>query len=114
MKTACVLFISIILLGACSPPKKTAPKPNLPTVTHTDELKGGTSFSNAIVIMVQSERAGLDEEYRWLTNSYPGYALVRKVHKSRSSRQYDIVRIKTNQGQLKDIYFDTTHFWGKN
>ena len=113
MKSVSALFVVIMLLGACSTPKKTAPKRGLPTVTHADVLKGGTSFSNPIVIRMQSEREVLDEEYKWLSINYPGYSLVRRIHKLRSSKHYDIVRIKTNQGQLRDIYFDSTHFWGK-
>lgn len=114
MKTVNLLFVVIfIFLGACSSPKKTTPKGALPTPTRTDILRGGTSFSNAVVIMVETERAGLNEEYKWLANNYPGYALVRRTHVKRSSRHYDIIRIKTQQGQVKDIYFDSTRFWGK-
>lgn len=113
MKTAYALFVAIIFLGACSTPKKTAPKRHLPAVTHADELKGGTSFTNPIVIKMQSEREVLDEEYKWLSANYPGYSLVRRFHKVRSSKHYDIVRIKTNDGRLRDIYFDSTQFWGK-
>ena len=113
MKTAGALFVVIILLGACSTPKRAAPKRDRPTITRADVLKGGTSFNNPIVIMMQSEREVLDEEYRWLSINYPGYSLVRRTNKLRSSKHYDIVRIKTNQAQLRDIYFDSTHFWGK-
>ena len=114
MKTASVLFIVVIVAVACSSPKKTSTKGDLPTITRTDELMGGTSFSNPIVIMVQDERTGLDEEYKWLSINYPGYSLIRRTHVTRSSRHYDIVRIKTKQGHLKDIYFDSTRFSGKN
>lgn len=115
MKTVNFLFaVIIIFFGACSSPKKTTTKGASPTVTRTDVLRGGTSFSNAVVIMVESERAGLDEEYKWLANNYPGYGLVRRTHVTNSSKHYDIVRIKTKQGQVKDIYFDSTRFWGKN
>ena len=113
MKTIIALFIVSIILGACSTSKKTAPKRDVPTVTHADVLKGGTSFSNPVVIMMQSEREVLDEEYRWLAIIYPGYALVRRTHNQRSSKHYDIVRIKTTQGDMKDVYFDSTHFWGR-
>lgn len=114
MKTANLLFVVIIIvLGACSSPKKTTTKGALPKATHADILRGGTSFSNAVVIMVESERAGLSEEYKWLTNNYPGYALVRRTHVKRSARHYDIIRIKTQQAQVKEIYFDSTRFWGK-
>lgn len=115
MKTVNCWFVVIMLcLGACSSPKKTPAKAAGPTTTtRTDVLRGGTSFSNAVVIMVEREREGLNEEYKWLANNYPGYALVRRTHVKRSSKNYDIVRIKTKDKQLKDIYFDSTRFWGK-
>ena len=114
MKTASVLLIVVMVAVSCSSPKKTSTKADSPTVTRADKLIGGTSFSDAVVIMVQNERAGLDEEYKWLSINYPGYSLIRRTHMARSSRHYDIVRIKTKQGHLKDIYFDSTRFWGKN
>ncbi len=114
MKTLNFLFVVMILFaGACSSPKKTTVKRTVPKPTSTDIFRGGTSFSNAVIIMVESEREGIDEEYKWLANNYPGYALIRRTHVKRSSRHYDIVRIKTKQNQLKDIYFDSTRFWGK-
>ena len=102
------------MLAACSSPKKTTTREVSPKATRADMLRGGTSFTNAVVIMVEKERAGLDEEYRWLNNNYPGFALVRRTHVQQSSKHYDIVRIKTKQGHVKDIYFDSTRFWGKN
>ena len=113
MKTVNLLFVVIILLGACASPKKTTTKDASPAVSRTDLLRGGTSFSNSVVIMVESEKEGLNEEYKWLSNNYPGYGLIRKTNVKRSSRHYDIIRIKTQQGQVKDIYFDGTRFWGK-
>ena len=113
MKTVNLLFVFVSLICACSTPKKTTAKSASPTVSPADVLIGGTSFSDAVVIMVESERAGLDEEYKWLSINYPGYALIRRSHVKRSSRHYDIIRIKTKQGDLKDIYFDSTSFWGK-
>ena len=114
LKTIHLLFVVFILVGACSSPKKTTTKSVPPAETPADKLRGGGSFSNAVVIMVENERAGLDEEYKWLANYFPGYALIRRTHVKRSSRHYDVVRIKTKQGQVKDVYFDSTRFWGKN
>ena len=113
MKAVNLLFVVIILLGACASPKKTTTKNASPAVTRTDLLRGGTSFSNAVVIMVESKREGLKEEYKWLSNNYSGYGLIRRTHVKRSLRHYDIIRIKTQDGQVKDIYFDSTGFWGK-
>lgn len=109
MKITGLLLVFIILFAACSSPKK-APVKASTTVTRADVLNGGTSFSNAVVLGVTTEREGTDEEYRWLRNLYPGYAMLRKTQVKRSSRYYDIIRIKTKDGHLKDIYFDTTSF----
>lgn len=113
MKTIHLLFIVTILFGSCSSPKKTTTKNPPPAETPADKLRGGSSFTSAVVIMVQTERAGLEEEYKWLRSNFPGYALIRRRHVERSSKHYDVVRIKTKQGQVKDIYFDSTRFWGK-
>jgi predicted RNA-binding protein associated with RNAse of E/G family len=112
VKILYALFIFCMVAGACSTPKKTIPREN--KIPRADVLKGGTSFTNAIVILVQSEREVLDEEYKWLSYSYTGYALSKRTHIRRSSKHYDIIRIKTKQGQVRDIYFDCTAFWAKN
>lgn len=112
MKIISLLFLLIFLFGSCSSPKK-APAKASPTVTRADLLNGGTSFSNAVVLKVTTEKDGIDEEYRWLRNLYPGYTLVRRSKVKRSPRHYDIIRIRTKEGHLKDIYFDSTSFAGR-
>lgn len=106
------LFFIIILLGACSSPKKTT-KAVSSAVTRDDVLPGGTSFSNAVILRVESESTGLSEEYKWLSNNYPGYGVIRRTQVKKPPRHYDIIRIKTKQGQVKDIYCDSTSFRGK-
>jgi|SRR6218665_491624 len=112
MKITCLFLVLIFLLGSCSSPKKTPAKAS-PTVTRADVLNGGTSFSNAVLLKVTTEREGMDEEYRWLRNLYPGYSLVRRSSVRKPPRYYDIIRIRTRDGHLKDIYFDSTSFSGK-
>lgn len=109
MKVTSLLFLFIFVLASCSAPKK-APVKASPTVTRADLLNGGTSFSNAVVLKVTTESEGKEEEYRWLKNLYPGYTLVKRSEAKRPPRSYDIVRIRTKTGHLKDIYFDTTSF----
>jgi hypothetical protein len=113
IKKISVLFFVCLLASACSTPKKTVPKRSVPPISRADVLKGGTSFNNPVVILLQSEREVLDEEYKWLKNNYPGYALVRRSHTIRSARHYDIVRIKIQQELVRDIYFDCTKLWGR-
>ena len=76
-------------------------------------LKGGTSFENAIVIRVQTENAGVEEEYKWLAQSYPGYSTIRKTQVSRGDKHYDIITFRTRDGIEKNAYFDITSFFGK-
>ena len=108
------LFLAVVLLAACSSPKKTVEKAPSPTVTRADKFRGGTSFSNPVVIMVSSESTGIAEEYKWLSNNYAGYGLIRKSRVQRASKNYEIFRIKTKSGELKDIYFDISRFVGRN
>jgi ABC-type glycerol-3-phosphate transport system substrate-binding protein len=110
-----IFIFSVLALLACSSSKKaTAPGNSSTTkVTKTDVFRGGTSFENAVIIKVQKEADGVGEEYKWLAQNYPGYTTIRKMPTTRGSKHYDIVRIKTKDGQEKDIYFDTTSFFGK-
>jgi hypothetical protein len=109
MKIAALFFVLLFFISSCTTTKK-APVKAEPTVTKADLLNGGTSFSNPVVLRVTSEREGKDEEYKWLKNLYPGYSLVKRSEAKRPPKYYDVIRIKTKEGQLKDIYFDTTSF----
>lgn len=115
MKTITLFFALIIFLGACSSSKKTTAtkKVSSVTLTQADVLKGGTSFENAVIMKVERERIGVQEEYKWLAENYPGYANIKQSHVSRGNRHYDIFKIRTKNGQLKEIYFDITSFYGK-
>lgn len=105
-----ILIIFLSALFACSSPKETPTKPPARKISKTDILRGGTSFSNPVVIRVTTERAGLDEEYKWLSKNYPGYSLIRRKQVTQGGKHFDIVSIRTRDGQQKDIYFDTTAF----
>lgn len=116
MKVTRFVLILTIITGACSSPNKTksAPGSSPGRITKTDVFRGGTSFDNPVVIKVQTERAGVEEEYKWLSNNYPGYTTIRKTQAGKEKRRYDIIRIRTRDVQVKDIYFDITSFWEKN
>jgi ABC-type glycerol-3-phosphate transport system substrate-binding protein len=114
MKTITFFLVLVIFLGACSSSKKTTTKKTSShKITHSDVFRGGTSLENAIVIKLEKEAAGVEEEYKWLSQNYPGYATIRKSRASRAKKHYDIITIRTKEGQEKDIYFDITNFYGK-
>jgi hypothetical protein len=114
MKIIPVLLIGAVM-AACSSPKETTAtkKVSNPAITKKDEFKGGTSFENAVIIKVKTESEGVTEEYKWLSESYPGYATVRKSQASRGNRHYDIITFKTKEGVEKTTYFDITSFHKK-
>jgi hypothetical protein len=114
MKTAKLIIGFILVLSACTSNKKTTTSTvSAHKVTKLDMLKGGTSYENAIVIKVTSESAGVQEEYKWLAESYPGYAVIRKTQTSKANKHYDIITFKTKNGEEKIVYFETTSFLGK-
>lgn len=115
MKTGAFFLVFIMFLVACSSSKKTTATKKAPTtkVTRTDIFRGGTSFENAIIIKVETEAAGVQEEYKWLSQNYPGYATLRKSQTSNANRHYDVIKIRTRNGDEKNIYFDISSFFGK-
>ena len=115
MKTISRLAFIILFaaFSACSSPKKTPAEKPAPKISKEDLLRGGTTYSNAVVIQVTTERAGLDEEYKWLSKNYPGYSLVRRRQATHDAKHFDIVRIRTREGQLRDVYFNSTAFAGR-
>ena len=113
MKATHLIILLLIFSASCSSSGKTAKKTSTHTITKTDEFRGGTSFENAVPIRVEKEKAGVEEEYKWLSLNYPGYTLLRKTPTSNGKKHYDIIKIKTKDSQEKDIYFDTTSFFGK-
>ncbi|MBL7739979.1 MAG: hypothetical protein JNK14_12240 [Chitinophagaceae bacterium] len=114
MKTTGIFIVLMSFLLSCSSPNKTTGTATTSPgkITKTDVFRGGTSFDNPVVIRVTTEKAGVAEEYKWLSNNYPGYTTIRKTQASKEKKRYDIIRIKTKGGEIKDIYFDTTSFFG--
>lgn len=114
MKTTIFFLVLVTFLGACSSSKKTTVKKTPSNkITQADRFRGGVSFENAIVIRVEKEGPGVEEEYKWLTANYPGYAMIRKTQTSNAKKHYDIIKIRTKDGRERDIYFDITSFFGK-
>lgn len=73
----------------------------------------GSSFEKAVFINEKTETAGIGAEYVWLRQNYPGYKLVQQSLAFEKEKPYDIMDIKTADGEKKSIYFDISKFYGK-
>jgi hypothetical protein len=115
MKPNYLLFILVLFLGACSSPKKTisTKEASSAEITNSSVVQDGSSFDNAIILKQKRERAGVDAEYKWLAQNYPGYAKIKQSLNGKGKKYYDIITIKTKDGEVKEIYFDITNFFGK-
>jgi len=75
--------------------------------------RDGSSYEKAIIIQEKSEGKGVNAEYTWLRENYPGYKTMGQSLNHHEGKPYDIIRIKTSGGTEKSIYFDISHFFGK-
>jgi hypothetical protein len=113
MKKILLLLALTTILFSCSTKKKAeGQQPSTQSVSSTGE-KDGSSFEKAIVINEKSESKGVDAEYAWLRQNYPGYHMERQSLTFNNGKSYDILKIKTAEGKKKDVYFDISNFFGK-
>ena len=78
----------------------------------TSETKSVTC-GKLIKIYAKSEMQGIMAEYKWLDKNYPGYQKISQALVNCDGIPTDIIRIKTSNGETKDIYFDISSFFGK-
>jgi hypothetical protein len=122
MKAFQLLVSFAILFASCSTSKRTTTSNTGNTQTTTAETtstssgtskQDGSSYENAIVINEKTERPGVDAEYIWLTKNHPGYKLITQSLSNKGTKHYDLMQIKTAEGEEKTIYFDISKFFGK-
>jgi hypothetical protein len=73
----------------------------------------GTSYEDAIVIDAENTPYGIEAEYKWLSESYPGYKFKSQTLQLIDGKPYDVITIITKEGEEKKIYFDISKFFGK-
>ncbi|MDP4264074.1 MAG: hypothetical protein Q8941_16220 [Bacteroidota bacterium] len=115
MKSITLFLLFVVFLTACSPTKKTtsAQGSSSAEITATGGAQDGSSFDKAIFIDKNNEKEGVDAEYVWLRSHYPGYTFIKQSLDSKGNKHYDILKIKTKEGEEKNIYFDISRFFGK-
>ncbi len=116
MRLSAVLLAMVVVLASCSSTKKTTATNTVSTSNTTpaaNSANDGSSFENAIIIKENNEGSGVHAEYEWLKKNYPGYTMISQSLSGKGNKKYDILRIKTKEGEEKSIYFDITQFFGK-
>ena len=112
-----LLPVFLCLLQACSSSKKTSGTSSSAVAgkngAASNASADGSSFEKAIVIKSGSETAGVKSEYTWLAAAYPGYTLVKQQLSFNDKKPYDLMFIKTKDGDNKTLYFDISAFYGK-
>ena len=80
------------------------------------QYKGGsgTSKEQAIIIIgAESELEGVDAEYDYLDSKFEEYEFLSQVFLGEPDKQYDLLRIKLQDGTDREIWFDISGFFGR-
>jgi hypothetical protein len=114
MKLIMTLLVFVLLLVSCSSPKKTAAKTTHSFHQGPDHYSNeGFDYATAIFIDKKNESEGVPAVYKWLSEHYPGYILIKQTAQHKENKSYDIMHIKTKEGQERYVYFDISRFFGK-
>ncbi|MBK0378350.1 hypothetical protein [Mucilaginibacter segetis] len=99
-----LLLCSVFVLASCSSTKK---------VFSANHPQDGKSYETAVIITETHEKPGIDAEYAWLKEHYPGYKTRSQALTYKDKRPYDIINITTADGKELSVYFDINNFYGK-
>jgi len=109
MKTFIYLFAISLLVTSCAGHKKVAQAGAATASVAAD----GSSFEKAVFIKESSEGAGIDAEYAWIRDKYPGSKVGGQALMNHNNKPYDVIHITTSDGTKTDVYFDISNFFGK-
>ena len=73
----------------------------------------GTSLQQAVVISAPNSRVGVDAEYRWILQRFPGAQPTGTSLLMVEGRAYDSIDVRMPKGETRTFYFDISSFFGK-
>jgi hypothetical protein len=73
----------------------------------------GHSFETAIIINEDRTLKGIHAENLWMNEYFPNFQKLGQALRFNEGKKYDIITIKTAEGEIKEIYFDIDNFFGK-
>ena len=74
---------------------------------------GSTAEQAVVIAGASGEKNGIQAEYVWLHERYPGYRLRNQFLRNENGKLYDEMRIVTKDDKPHTIFFDITSFFGK-
>lgn len=113
MKTIFKSLLFICLFASCSASKKITDLNQVQNQNPPNIEMDGLSYEKAIVIMEKTESKGVSAEYDWVKKHYPGYKLNSQSLNIKDKKYFDILKIKTKEGEDLELYFDISNFFGK-
>jgi hypothetical protein len=73
----------------------------------------GSSLENAIIISDCDHMQGIEVEYIEVRKRFGNYSLIRQNLMEYNNRKIDKLELRLEDGQLIEVYFDITEFFGK-
>jgi len=114
MKHILILIFALSLLSSCSTSRTAGFSNNKSNeVIKNNPDNDGLSYATAIVIEETTETSGINAEYKWLKEHYPGYSLRKQSLNSEKGSPYDLMYITTASGKELTIYFNIANYFGK-
>ena len=107
-----IVLLLIGVLAGCQTPGSVGPAPPLPAGV-TFEGGDGSSAESAVTIRGAHELTGVDAEYAWLAQHFPGYRVRGQSVKQQGKKTYDVIEITTRKSAAKQVHFDISDFSGK-
>ena len=109
MRFIIILVSTFILLNACSVNYGIYSEP----FKRMNHGRDASSPQKAIVILRNSSRLGIADEYEYVNNICPNFKFLSQALIFHKGKPMDILIIKTEEGVEKRFYFDISHFFGK-
>lgn len=96
------------------PPAESGGKPAqfLPTTVYSGG--DGSSLEQAVVVMADTEQAGVLRENEWIFARYGKFRKAGVGLATVEQRKFDAIRVELADHSEKEIFFDITSFFGKS
>jgi len=117
--TITAMLLSVCTLG-CQSPTESIQAPR-----ESPAIRGGSSYTTAILIAARTQEEGIREEYAYLKDHFPG-SRPAEVDKTggeevvfghhtdvHDGRYFSVHTLVLPDGKIRPVYFDITSYFGK-